>query len=153
MEVGASPYYGIYNLKSNDFDGDKVSDIAFFDEKEKIWHIIYLNKDKSDKIHLSENLLANFNNIDTLIPMPSDYDGDLKTDIALYNTGTASWLVLNSSSMSSDSSRNWSSKVGEYPLPANLDNDTKTDLSCYDSVSGGWHSFLSTNNEYFPKQF
>ena len=153
MEAGASPYYGIYNLKSNDFDGDKVSDIAFFDEKEKIWHIIYLNKDKSDKIHLNENLLANFNDIDTLIPIPSDYDGDQKTDIALYNTGTASWLVLNSSSMSSDSSRNWSSKVGEYPLPANLDNDTKTDLSCYDSVSGGWHSFLSTNNEYYPKAF
>lgn len=151
-QIAECPYWGIYSAKSNDFDGDKIADIAFFDPVLKKWHIIYGSNQEEIVVDLSSTILANSTDEDLFIPIPSDYDGDGKTDIALLNKLKGTWHVLRSSDSQQDAriyNMPWSLPVGEIPTPADVDGDSRTDHSCFDSIkSGAWHSFLSTTNTY-----
>ena len=151
-QIAECPYWGIYSALSNDFDGDKIADIAFFNPIAKKWHIVNVNNKEEKTINLSSSLLANSTDEDLLIPIPSDYDGDGKTDVGLFNKLKGTWHVLRSSDSRIDLrllNTPWSIPVGEVPTPADIDGDSKTDQSCFDSVNGGgWHSSLSTTNTY-----
>lgn len=151
-EVASCPYFGIYSEGSNDFDGDMISDIAFFDNSKKSWHIVYGNDLHENEINLTSSLLKDIKDAGLLIPIPSDYDGDGKTDIALYNKSNSVWHILRSSdSVSTD--KIWCSDWGEIPLPGDVDGDAKADYSCFNSNDGRWPSFTSTKNDYYYKQF
>lgn len=149
-QVSLSEYFAIYNHKSNDFNGDNVADIAFFDQTNKNWHIVYLNKDKtvSDQI-IRTNHILELDSQTPYLPIPSDYDGDSKTDIALFNPITREWSIIQSST-SQISRYRWGNEIGELPLPADLDGDTKTDISVYNSISqSSFPSLLSSTNYQF----
>ncbi len=153
-QIAECPYFAIYNAKSNDFDGDKISDIAFFDQKGKKWFIIYGKDQREEEIDLSKTILANYNGTDLLIPIPSDYDGDGKTDVALFNKINATWLILRSSDSSKEPTRTACSDREEIPIPADLDGDSKCDYSCFNMRDSRWPALLSaTNYSYISKSF
>lgn len=156
-QISDCPFYGIYNAKSNDFDGDKIADVAFFDEIKRKWYIIHGKDQKESVIDLNDSLLLNQKVSDLLIPIPSDYDGDLKTDIALFNRTEGSWHVLRSSDSLKDENIErliWSKPAGEIPLPADIDGDSKTDIACFDAMKeGSWHNHSSITNEYVYHNF
>lgn len=148
------PYLGIYNAMSNDFDGDRIADIAFFDPLNKKWIIIYGKNGTETTIDLSKNILANYSGSDLLVPYPSDFDGDLKTDIVLFNRTSGNWRILRSSNSEVDFDKRWGGGPGEIPLPADLDGDSKTDFSAYTSLLSPhnyarWPSLLSTTGYGF----
>ncbi|GEM_PF-3145146 len=152
QQIADSPYFGIFSSKSNDFDGDKIADIAFYNQSKKSWHIIY-GKDHSEAdIDLTGSLLLNQKGTDLLIPIPADYDGDSKTDIALFNRTNATWYILKSSNNSVDTMV-WCSEWSEIPLPGDIDGDGKTDTSCYNSRDHRWPTFLTTSSSYHTKSF
>lgn len=152
-QIALNPYLGIYNAMSNDFDGDKISDIAFFNPTKKTWHIIHGKDHSETEVDLTTNILQNYKDTDLLIPVPSDYDGDSKTDIALFNRTNATWHILRSSDSAVEPTKYWCNDWAELPLPADIDGDSKTDVSCFNGNDGRWPSFLTTTNNYYTNSF
>jgi FG-GAP-like repeat len=65
-----------------------------------------------------------------------DFDGDSKTDIAVYRPSTGVWLILNSASFTSHVQQ-W--RVPEdIPVPGDYDGDGKTDIAVYQPSTGVW---------------
>ena len=152
-QIALCPYLGIYNSKSNDFDGDKIADIAFFDPQNLRWYIVHGKDLNESQFNLASSLHLNHNGSDLLIPIPADYDGDSKTDIALFNRSEGTWHILNSSN-STEKNQVWCKPLGEVPIPADTDGDSKSDYSCYDSVkNGAWPDLISSTNEYRSHTF
>lgn len=141
-----SPYYGVYTTKSNDFDGDKIADIAFFDEKKKQWINIYGKDQREEVIDLSKTILSGSDETDYYIPIPGDYDGDSKTDIALFNRNNGVWKIQKSSGSTNKTNEKFCYETTEIPLPTDLDGDGITDFSCYGGNNGGLPGLYSTNN-------
>ena len=58
--------------------------------------------------------------------MPSDYDGDGTTDIAVFRATTGEWFILNSSTGSLTTAAWGAPALGDTPVPAEYDGDRKT---------------------------
>jgi plastocyanin len=71
------------------------------------------------------------------VPIPGDYDGDGKTDIAVYHPASGLWFVRQSSA-----STTFSLAFGgpDYsPVRGDFDADGKSDLAVYHEPSGLWY--------------
>ncbi|HSK72086.1 MAG TPA: FG-GAP-like repeat-containing protein [Pyrinomonadaceae bacterium] len=122
-----------------DFDGDSRSDVSIFRPSNGVWYI--------------QNSAGGFNifqfGMNGDKPVPADYDGDGKTDAAVYREGV--WYRLKSSNQTFDA-------IGfglrtDIPAPADFDGDGKTDVAIFRPSTGEWHRLLSASNSYSAVQF
>ncbi|MBV9959452.1 MAG: PQQ-dependent sugar dehydrogenase [Acidobacteria bacterium] len=101
----------------DDFDGDLKSDISVFRPSTGVWYLRQSFTNSLSAIQFGQSG-------DTLTP--GDYDGDGKTDVAVWRNGV--FYVLNSSN-SALTVQSWGQAGDEARVVADYDGDKKTDFA------------------------
>lgn len=125
---------------NGDFNGDGITDIVRFSPKSANWDL-FLSTSLEVK---SQSFGGQFGDDK---PVPADYDGDGKTDLAVYRNGE--WSILQSSDKSTRVE--WLGNNTDIPAPADYDGDGKTDVAVY--RNGEWWMKLSGSGDVVVKQF
>ncbi len=76
------------------------------------------------------------------IPVFGDYDGDFRTDIAVWRPDSGIWYILPSSEPGSYTSIAWG-QLADIPAPGDYDGDNKTDVTVWRPANGNWYALSS----------
>jgi hypothetical protein len=114
-----------------DYDGDGRADLAVFRPREggeeALWWIRRSGDGGVVRRQWGSVALGD-------VPVPADYDGDGRTDLAVWRPAQGDWLVLRSSDGQAAS---WRFGHGtDVPVPADYDGDGRADLATY--FQGTW---------------
>ena len=71
-----------------------------------------------------------------------DFDGDGKTDIAVYRAATGAWYVIPSSG-GDPYGFSWGGDPTDIPVPGDYDGDGKADIALYRVSTGAWYIYPS----------
>ncbi len=147
------------NLVPGDYDGDGKTDLAVYrDLGPSIFQIVnntwYILR-SSDNTFLARQYGRTLTFVrDT--PVPADYDGDGKTDLAVYDLSDAipdrgSFRILQSST-DSEIIIQWGTNV-DRRVPADYDGDGKADIAVYRPSNGFWYRLNSSDGSFNATQF
>lgn len=123
-----------------DFDGDNKADLSNFRGSDGFWDAISSQSPGGPHI-------TTFWGLSSLgdVIVPADYDGDGKTDFAVYRNGI--WYV---STIAGPSLNFTWGNATDIPVPADFDNDGKADIAVYRPTEGAqqglWYVLKSSSN-------
>lgn len=132
-----------------DYDGDGVQDLAVFRNDTGDWFTrkVYLNNcapmDCTELIHFGAP---------GDVPAPGDFDGDGKTDRAVFRPSEGNWYILLSTG-------GWTGlhfgQTGDMPVTGDYDDDGRSDIAVIRRNNGlmTWYILQSSNNEFVGLQF
>lgn len=126
-------------FRTFNFDGDGRADLSVFRSSNGVWYLQNSNTGYTGyQFGVSTDRIV-----------PADYDGDDKTDVAVYRDGN--WYILKSKDLSF-ASYNFG-LASDIPAPADFDGDGKAELAVYRPSSGYWFTLSLTNNAFGSVQF
>lgn len=85
------------------------------------------------------------------IPLPGDYDGDGRTEYALFRGATHNWFVLNT--QTGYYNYWYFGDPGDVPVPADYDGDGKTDIAVFRPSNGTWYVISSATGQMSATQW
>lgn len=122
-----------------DYDGDGKANIAVFRPASGTWQIM----DPASSTNLtydwrsSPNLTYEWGTKGD-IPTPGDYDGDGRTDLAVFRPSTGRWYVRKPSYDLPFG------LIGDIPVPGDYDGDGMTDMALWRPSTGVWYVLQSS---------
>jgi hypothetical protein len=123
-----------------DYDGDNKSDLSNFTGTTGLWDAVASGNSSGPHV---QRLWGATSLGDVIVP--ADYDGDGKSDFAVYRNGI--WYVSRNSG--GDLNFTWGLST-DIPVPADYDNDGKADIAVYrpteGSAQGLWYVLKSSSN-------
>jgi hypothetical protein len=82
---------------------------------------------------------------------PSNFDGDGKTDLAVFRPTDGNWYITRSSNGAFSGQQFGAS--GDKPIPGDFDGDGKHDLAVFRPSSGTWYIIRSSNGAFSAEGF
>jgi len=128
-----------------DFDGDAKSDFSTaLLSSQIIWRILNSSTNTLQETQWGNSTLGDFF-------AAADYDGDGRSDIAVFRAGT--WYIIESSTATIR--YGYFGQGGDIPTPNDYDKDGKADLAVARSESGQrmWYRLNSSNGQFSGVQF
>jgi len=123
-----------------DYDGDGKGDPAVWRAPTGTWWILPSGQNYSSAHHLA---IQWGRVVEGDVPVPGDYDGDGKTDPAVWRASTGAWYWLQSStgfSRTAFGSVEWGVQaLGDVPVPGDYDGDGRTDPAVWRASTGTWY--------------
>src|SRR6185503_17824541 len=115
-----------------DYDGDGKADLAVYrpcaHTNGCYWYILTSTSNYTSSLVFTWGLATD-------IPVPADYDGDGKADIAVYRPSTGGWFLMLSATGYSTTGQYWGAS-DDTPMPADYDGDGKADLALFNRTNG-----------------
>ena len=121
-----------------DFDGDGAMDLAIYRPSDGTWYILTSSTGYSYGSYSTHRWGSQAAGD---IPMPGDYDGDGKTDPAVWRASNGTWYILKSSdgySYATYVEFQWGSQ-GDVPAPGDYDGDGRMDIAVWRPGDGTWY--------------
>jgi len=131
--LGSYQQFGVFDVRAvsfvaQDFNGDRAADLGLFRPSTGTWMTRYGSTNfASGGPDVSFGLAGD-------IPVPGDYDGDGRLDLALYRQGT--WYILYSSN-GAFVHLDWGTTT-DVPVAADYTGDRRTDIAVYRPSTGQW---------------
>ena len=122
------------NRANFDFDGDGRSEVSTFRPSDGTWNAVLT----SNGANFSTNWGLGTDKI-----APADFDGDNKTDLAVYRDGV--WWILNS--FSGTVTNVQFGLIGDIPVPNDFDGDGRADIAVWRPSNGVWYELRSLGNQ------
>ncbi|MFB3884287.1 MAG: FG-GAP repeat domain-containing protein [Thermodesulfobacteriota bacterium] len=134
-------------METIDFDADAMNDIAIYRTATGYgyWNIIPSSTPGAPYSYPR--------GIPTDIPVPGDYDGDGKTDLAVWRPGDGYWRILRSSDQGVIQTNWGTGSMNDIPAPGDYNGDKKTDLAVYRFSDGNWYIYPSGGNPPYYVQW
>jgi uncharacterized repeat protein (TIGR03803 family) len=131
---------------AGDYNGDGTSDLAVYQSSTGTWNILNssLPVGGSSGFSLRPVQVAYQWGIDADLPVPGDYDGDGRTDPAVYRPANGVWYLLRSSTNFTTSAAVQWGLPGDVPVPGDYDGDGVTDVAVYRPSTGVWYLLKSS---------
>ena len=134
-----------------DYDGDGRRDLAVWRPENGVWYVLKSSANYRDHQAMTVAWgLGQAVAIGADVPVPGDYDGDGRTDPAVWRPDSGTWYILRSSKNYSYADA-WvvpwgASSLADTPVPADYDGDGRTDIAVWRPGSGIWFILKSTAN-------
>jgi Tol biopolymer transport system component len=130
-----------------DFDGDHKEDIAVYHAgatptAQSYWDILLSGSNTRRNVQFGSGE-------DKIVP--ADYNGDGKTEIAVFRPSNGTWYILLDTT-GNYTAVHWGSD-GDIPLPGDFDGDHKADLAVYRPSDGVWYILNSSDGSFVGRQF
>ncbi|NCC50495.1 MAG: hypothetical protein EOM20_04685 [Spartobacteria bacterium] len=117
-----------------DYTGDGINDIVTYNPGTGNWNLWFFDPHFRPSV-IIPTMQINWGWSDA-VPVPADYDGDQKTDIAVYHPATGNWYIRYSTGGTGVMNWGWSEAL---PVPADYDGDGRDDVAVFHPAPGMWY--------------
>ncbi len=132
-----------------DFDGDGLSDIT-------VWRPFHSGSDAAGMWWVINShdwsVTKQQCGLQGDIPVPCDYDGDGKSDFAVFRPSNGTWYIISSSNGSQSLTETWG-QAADIPVQGDYDGDGKCDKAVFRPSTGVWWVTNSTAWTYWTTTF